>query len=70
MFLGKILNLQHKEKDRLTLIEMSFIVFHEDVNLKKKLWCGLKKSLEHPEHVNISHCINRLFLNEVGRVCF
>lgn len=65
-----MLNLQQKEEDRLTLIEMSFAMFHEDVNLKKKLRCGLKKSLENPEHVNISHCINSLFLNEAGRVCF
>lgn len=52
------------------MTEIIFAVFHEDVNLDKKLWRSLKKSLEYSEHVNISHYINDLFLNEVGRVCF
>lgn len=70
IFLGKILSFQIIEKERLTLIEIMVFVFHEYINLDKKLWCGLQKSLEYPEHVNINQYINGLFLNEVGMVCF
>lgn len=70
MFLGKILNFQITVKEILTLVEIMVVVFHEYINLNKELWCGLKKSLEYPEHVNIGQYINSLLLNDVGRVCF
>lgn len=70
MFLGKVLNFQITVKEILTLVEIMVVVFHEYINLNKELWCGLKKSLEYPEHVNIGQYINSLLLNDVGRVCF